>query len=273
MSRSVSESTRLRRSIPATTRSIASSRSACSTASLPLAGGEEGRLVQDVREIGPREPRGPRRDDLEAHLRGEPDVAGVDPQDRLPAAHVRPIHEHLTIEAPGPKECRVQDLGPVRGRHDDDALGGVEPVHLDQELVERLLALVVAPDEAGRAGAALADGVQLVDEDDAGRLLLGLLEEIPHAGRPDADEHLDELRAREEEERDIRLPRDRPREERLAAARRSDDQDALRDAAAQPLVLLTDCAGSRRPRRAPSSPRRRPRRRRRSSSAPCGRRS
>ena len=48
----------------------------------------------------------------------------------------------------------------------------VEAVHLDEDLVERLLALVVAAAEARAALA--ADGVDLVDEQDAGRVLLGL---------------------------------------------------------------------------------------------------
>jgi len=37
--------------------------------------------------------------------------------------------------------------------------------------------------------------VDLVDEDDARRVLLGLAEEVAHARRADADEHLDELGA------------------------------------------------------------------------------
>ena len=55
----------------------------------------------------------------------------------------------------------------------------LEAVHLDEQLVERLLALVVAPTQAGAAMA--ADRVDLVHEDDARRRLLGLLEEIAHA--------------------------------------------------------------------------------------------
>ena len=46
----------------------------------------------------------------------------------------------------------------------------VEAVHLGQQLVEGLLALVVGHDRA-RAGPALADGVDLVDEDDGGARL------------------------------------------------------------------------------------------------------
>ena len=54
-----------------------------------------------------------------------------------------------------------------------------EAVHLDQHLVQRLLAFVVA---AAEAGAAMPpDRVDFVDEDDAGRVLLALLEHVAHA--------------------------------------------------------------------------------------------
>src|SRR4029453_12845740 len=163
MSRSVSDRTRLRRSSPATTRSMASSRSACSTASLPLRAARRAASFRMLARSAPAKPGGPPRDDLEAHLRREPDVARVYPQDRLAAADVRPVDDDLPVEPPGAEQRRIQDLGSVRGRHDDDALGRVEAVHLDQELVQRLLALVVPPDEPGRPRAALADPVGLVD--------------------------------------------------------------------------------------------------------------
>ncbi len=113
---------------------------------------------------------------------------------------------------------------------------GVEAVHLGQDLVQRLLALVVTA-ERRAAAARAADGVQLVDEDDRGRGLAGLLEQIAHARRADADDHLDELRSAEAEERDARLPGDRARQQRLAGSRRTDQQHALRHRAAEPLVL------------------------------------
>jgi len=83
-----------------------------------------------------------------------------------------------------------------------------------------------------------ADRVDLVDEHDAGRVLLGLLEHVAHAGRADAHEHLDEVRARDREERHVRLARDRAREQGLAGAGRAYQQHALRDAAADLLELL-----------------------------------
>src|SRR4030095_6210843 len=117
-----------------------------------------------------------------------------------------------------------------------DALVGLEAVHLDQELVEGLLSLVVAAAEAGPAVA--ADGVDLVHEDDAWRVLLPLLEQVAHARGAHADEHLDEVGARDGEERHVGLAGDGLGQERLAGAGRSDEEDALRDLAAELLELL-----------------------------------
>ena len=40
-----------------------------------------------------------------------------------------------------------------------------------------------------------ADSVDLVDKDDAGRRLLGLIEHVADAAYADADEHFDKVRA------------------------------------------------------------------------------
>src|SRR5581483_2111738 len=100
----------------------------------------------------------------------------------------------------------------------------------------RLLALVVPAPEAGAA--VTADGVDLVHEDDARRGLLRLLEQVAHTGGADADEHLDEVGARDREERHAGLAGDGAREERLARAGRPVEQDALRDPRAERLELV-----------------------------------
>ncbi len=107
----------------------------------------------------------------------------------------------------------------------------VEAVHLNQDLVEGLLALVVASAETGTT--LPADRVDLVDEDDARRVALGLIEQIAHAAGADADEHLDELGAGDAEERHSRFTGNGAREERLAGARRANQQHTARDARAQ----------------------------------------
>ena len=90
---------------------------------------------------------------------------------------------------------------------------------------------------ATQTGAALtADGVDLVDEDDRRRILLGLFEHVAHAGGADADEHLDEVRAGDREERNSGFARHRAGEQCLAGARRAVEQHALGDLGAQSLV-------------------------------------
>jgi hypothetical protein len=61
-----------------------------------------------------------------------------------------------------------------------------------------------SPDRFGPPAAA-AERVELVDEDDARRLLAGLLRELPHALRADADVHLVEVRAGRLDHRHARL--------------------------------------------------------------------
>ena len=71
----------------------------------------------------------------------------------------------------------------------------------------------------------------------AGAFCLGLLEEIAHAAGADADEHLDELRGGDAEERHARFTGDRPRGQRLAGARRADQKHAARQPRAKLVVL------------------------------------
>ena len=131
---------------------------------------------------------------------------------------------------PGRSSAESSISGRLVAAMHDHALRAGEAVHLGQDLVQRLLALVVAA-EADAAAAGAADGVELVDEDDRRRGRLGLGEEVAHAARADADDHLDELRGREREERHVGLARDGPGEQRLAGARRPREQHAAGDRA------------------------------------------
>ena len=143
------------------------------------------------------------------------------------------VDRDLTVEPARAEERGVEDVGPVGGRDDDHAVAGLEAVHLDEQLVERLLALVVAAAEAGAAVS--SDRVDLVDEDDRRRPLPGLIEEVADAAGADADEHLDEVGSGDGEERHVGLPGDRAREQRLARAGRAEEQHALGDPGADGL--------------------------------------
>ena len=139
----------------------------------------QGRFVDEVGEVGAGEAGRAARDGLQVDVRRQRHLADVDLQDLLAADHVRVRHDDLTVEAARTQQRRIEHVGTVGGGDQDDAFVGLEAVHLDQQLVERLLALVVAAAEAGAAMA--ADRVDFVDEDDAGRVLLGLLEHVAHA--------------------------------------------------------------------------------------------
>ena len=81
-----------------------------------------------------------------------------------------------------------------------------------------------------------SDGVDLVDENDARAVLLGLLEHVAHPGGTDAHEHLYEVRAGDREERHTGLTGDRAGQQRLAGTGRTEEQHPLGDLGAQGLI-------------------------------------
>src|SRR6185503_5140038 len=95
-----------------------------------------------------------------------------------------------------------------------------------EDLVQRLLTLVVTAERAG-AAAGPADRVDLVDEDDRRRDLASLAEQLADPARPDPDDRFDELRGGGREERHPGLARGGPREERLPGPRCALEQHAL----------------------------------------------
>ncbi len=149
---------------------------------------------------------------------------------------VRPVNEDLPVEAAGAQKGRIENLRPVRRPEQDEAGGRIESVHLDEELVQGLLLLVVAAGERADATGP-AEGIQLIDEDDGRGLCTRLLEEVPHPRCADAHEHLDEFGAGDGEEGDAGLAGHRFGEKRLARAGGTYEQDALRHAAAKPAVF------------------------------------
>ena len=103
----------------------------------------------------------------------ERNLARVDLQDLDAALVVGRVDDDLPVEASGPQQRRVEDVRPVGGGQHDHALVAGEAVHLGEDLIQRLLALVVTA-ERPRAAARAADGVDLVDEDDRRRDLARL---------------------------------------------------------------------------------------------------
>ena len=171
---------------------------------------------------------------VQVDVRGERLAAGVDAEDRLAAREIGRRDEHLPVEAARAEQRGVEILEPVRGAHDDDLGRLVEAVELDEQLVQGLVVLAV--EAAARAGG--ADRVELVDEDDRGRVLARLVEELADPGGAEPGEHLDERGGALRVELRARLVRDGLGEQRLAGAGRTVEQDPLRNAGAEPLEAL-----------------------------------
>ena len=146
----------------------------------------------------------------------------------LAPRHVGRGDEDLAVEAARAQQRAVELLEQVRGGDHDEVVGRGEAVHLDQQLVEGLLALGVVV----RAALA-ADGVDLVDEDDRRAVVAGDLEQPPDARRAEAGEHLDERGGRLRVEVRARLLRAGLGQQRLAGAGRAVQQDAARHLGAE----------------------------------------
>ena len=235
MSFSFSLIRRVRRCGPAITRSIASSSASLLISFWLLRAVSSAASLSTLARSAPVKP-GVRRATPSRSMSGRHRLAArVDLEDLVAAGQVGGVDLDLPVEAARAQQRRVEHVGAVGRGDQDDAAADVEAVHLDQQLVEGLLALVVAAAHAGAAVA--ADGVDLVDEDDRRGVLLGLLEQVADAGGADTDEHLDEVGAGDRVERHAGLAGDRAGEQGLAGAGRAVEQHALGDLGADRLEL------------------------------------
>ena len=200
--------------------------------------GQQSGLVHHVGELGAGEARGALGHRRQIHVLRERLVLGVHAQDLLATLHVRGVHADLTVETTRAQQCRIQDVRAV-GRGNEDHIGvRVETVHLNQQLVQGLLTLVVTATHAGTALAAHC--VDFVHEHNGRGVLLGLLEEVAHTGGTHTHEHLHEVRAGDGVERHPGLAGDGLGEQGLTGTGRAVEQYALGDLGAhrgEPVVF------------------------------------
>ena len=199
--------------------------------------GQERGLVDEVREVGAGHAGRRRGQPLQIDIRCQRNLPRVDLQDLDAALVVGRVDDDLPVEPSGSQQRRVEDVRPVGGGQHHHALVAGKAVHLGEDLIERLFALVVTS-ERPRAAARAADRVDFVDEDDRRRDLSRLRKELADATGPDADDHLDELRRARAEERNLRLARRGPCEQGLARPRSPGQQHALRRAGSETAILF-----------------------------------
>ena len=186
---------------------------------------EQCRLVHKVFKIGARKAGSALGDGVEVDILRKLLVSGVDLQYRLAPADIGQADIYLTVKAAGTQQRVIKDIRSVRRRHDYDALVAAEAVHLNEQLVERLLALIVSAAET--AASLAADSVDLIDEDDRRGDLLCLLKQVAHTACADADIEFDKVRARNRQELHTGFARDSLCKQGLTGSRRADEQHAL----------------------------------------------
>ena len=201
-----------------------------------LARRNQSRFVHQIGQVRARKPGSAAGNDAQFHIVAERDLLGMNLEDRFASADIRQIDHHAAVKAAGTQQSGIEHIGTVGRGDENHAFVRFKAIHFDQQLVQRLLAFVVS---AAQASAAVAsDGVDFIDEDDAGSVLFALLEEVADAAGADADEHLNKVGTGDGEKRDIRFAGDRPRQQSLTSARRANQQNALRNASAELLELL-----------------------------------
>ena len=193
-------------------------------------------LVDDIGQLRTTRAGGCLCDGTEIDIFRHLDASGVHLQDVDTALEIRKLDRYTTVETARTKQCRIQGIRLVRRRQDDDGLRAVEAVHLRQELVQGLLTLIVATHRT--VATLLTDGIDLIDEDDARRLFLRLLEEVTYLRRTHTDEHLDELGAGDGEERNVRLTGHSLGKQGLTGSRRADEQRTLRNMCTDLRILI-----------------------------------
>jgi hypothetical protein len=152
-------------------------------------------------------------------------VLRVDLEDVDSAFKVRQVELDLTVDSAWPHECGVQCVGPV-GRHQHlDVSPGFKTVHLVDDFQHSPLNLVISSRSIVKP--CTSDGIDLVEEDDAGLLGPCHLEDLTHHSGAFSNILLNQLRTDNSDEAGVSSVGDGSCGESLASSRRTVEQDSL----------------------------------------------
>ncbi len=181
------------------------------------------RLVHQVFQVGSREAWCRACQVLQVDIRRQGDLTRMDAQDGFAPTSFRQIHRDLPVETPRPQQGGIEHVRAVRGGQHHNGIARLEAIQLHEQLLQRLFTLIIARKRRG-ATARSPDRVELVDKDDAGSVLLGLLKQVAYAAGSHADEQFDKAGRTGAEERDTSLTCDCTCEQGLPRAWRTDQQ-------------------------------------------------
>ena len=209
--------------------------------------GEQRRLVDQVGEVGAAHARRALGHDLEVDVGAHPLVAAVHLQDGQALVVLGQRHDDLAVEAAGAQQRRIEDVGPVGGGQDDDALADVSKPSISASIWLSVCSRSSWPPPRP------APRLRPIESISSTKMIARpILRACWNRSRtrlaPTPTNISMKSRAGDREEADAGLAGDGPGEQRLAGAGRADEQDALRHAGADLAGSARACAGSRRPR-------------------------
>ena len=149
---------------------------------------------------------------------------------------IRTVYYNLAVKTAGTQQCRVQNVRTVGCSNHNDAFVSAETVHLNQQLVQSLLALVMAT--AKTCAALTAYSINFIDKHDARCTFLCLVEQIAYTRCADTDKHFYEVRTGNTEERNSRFTGNCLRQQGFACTRRAIEQNTFRNLSSQVIILL-----------------------------------
>ena len=152
---------------------------------------QQRRFIDEVFQFCPRESRRRLGDLFQLDVISERHLFRVHLENLLAAFLCRTVDSDVAIETTRSHERRVEHVRPVCCGNDNHRRRLLKAVHLTENLVERLLALIVSA--AKSRTAVTPDGVDFIDEDDAGRVVLRVLKQVSDTTRPDTHKHLNEF--------------------------------------------------------------------------------
>ena len=160
----------------------------------------------------------------------------VHAQDCLAPLQIGSFNRNLSVKTARTQQCGIKNVGTVCRRDEDQVRGVVKAVHLNQQLVEGLIAFIRTATITRTA--VTTDRIDFIDEDNRGSNLLGAGYKITHTRSANTDIHLKEFRTCDREEGSFSFTRHCLRQQGLTRSRRTVEEHTSRNACTDLAELL-----------------------------------
>ena len=160
----------------------------------------------------------------------------VHAQDCLASLQIGGFNRNLSVKTARTQQGGIKNIGTVCRRDEDQVRGVVKAVHLNQQLVEGLVAFIRTATITRTA--VTTDRIDLIDEDNRGSNFLCAGYKITHTRSANTDIHLKEFRTCNGEEGSLGFTRNSLCQQGLTCSRRTVEEHTSRNACTDLAELL-----------------------------------